>query len=239
MSFRLDRYSYQAEALPALLAIVPVALFIAAILPEGISLRGLFLKFSPFVALAALSFVASQVGADFGRRLEKRLWAKWGGPPTTRFLRHRNHEYNEITRRAVHDSLMRLGLKVPTVEEEAQDPKYSDECYAACTAELRRLTRNKRKYPLVHKRLIDYGFRRNMLGLKWIGLITAAVVSIMCASHILWNWDTAGLHGPLLVVGIISAGIEIAWLTLVNEGAVSLGSERYANTLLEASMSME
>ena len=222
-----------------MLAIVPVALFIAVILPEGLSLRGLVLKFSPFVALAALSFVASQIGADFGRRLEKRLWVKWGGPPTTRFLRHRNQEYNEITRRAVHESLIGLGFRVPTAEEETHDPKFSDECYAACTAELRRLTRNKRSYPLVHKRLIDYGFRRNMLGLKWIGLATAAAVSILCASHILWNWNAIGLNGPLLVVGVVSAGVAIGWITLVNERAAFLGAERYANSLLEAARDME
>lgn len=56
-----------------MLAIVPVAIFIAAILPEGMSLKGILLRFSPFIALAALSFVGSQIGTDFGRRLEKRL----------------------------------------------------------------------------------------------------------------------------------------------------------------------
>ena len=56
MSSRLDRYSYQAEALPTLLAIAPVALFIAAILPEGMSLRDLSVKFLPFIALAAFFF---------------------------------------------------------------------------------------------------------------------------------------------------------------------------------------
>ena len=235
----MDRYSYQAETLPTLLTIAPVALIVAVLLPEGMSLRGLFLKFTPFVALGALSFVASQIGADFGRRLERRLWAKWDGPPTTRFLRHGNSEFNAMTRRFVHESLRGLGLKVPTKEEQAQDSNYSDECYSACTAELLRRTRNRRKYPIVHKRLIDYGFRRNMLGLRWVGLILAASISILCASHIAWNWDTAGLNGPLLVVGIISAGVTIAWLTLVNERAVCLGAERYANTLLEAARDVE
>ena len=239
MSFRLDRYSYQAEALPTLLVIVPVALCVAAIMPEGISLRGLALKFSPFVALAALSFVASQIGADFGRRLEKRLWEKWGGPPTTRFLRHGNREYNQMTRRTTHERLTGLGFQLPTEEEEARDPKFADECYAACVAELRRLTRNQERHSLVHKRLIDYGFRRNMLGLRWIGLGTAVAVSLACAFYMWWIWDPAGLHVPLFGVGIVSAGIGIGWLTLVNEGAVALGAERYANSLLEAANGME
>ncbi len=239
MGFRLDRYSYQAEALPTLLVIVPVALFVAAIMPEGMSLRGLALKFSPFVALAALTFVASQIGADFGRRLEKRLWRKWGGPPTTRFLRHGNREYNQMTRRTIHEHLTGLGLHVPTTEEEAQDPAFADECYAACVAELRRLTRNQEGHSLVHKRLIDYGFRRNMLGLKWIGLVTAVAVSLVCAFYMWWIWDSAGLHGPLLGVGIVSAGTGVGWVTLVNEGVVVLGAERYANSLLEAANGME
>ena len=239
VSYRLDRYSNQAEALPTLLALAPIALFIAAILPEGLSLRGLFLKFSPLLALAALSFVASQIGADFGRRLEKRLWAKWDGPPTTRFLRHRNREYNQMTRRAVHGSLIGLGLQVPTEEEEDQDPELADEHFAACTAELRRLTRDKRTFGLVHKRLIDYGFRRNILGLRWIGLTIATAVSFLSALHIWWNWDAAGLNGTLLVVGIVCIGVGLGWITLVNEKAVSLGAERYANSLLETARDME
>ena len=203
------------------------------------SLRGLALKFSPFFALAALSFVASHIGADFGKRLEKGLWGKWDGPPTTRFLRHRNREYNHITRRTVHESLIGLGFQLPTEEEEAHDPVYADKCYAACAAELRRLTRNRDRFRLVHKRLIDYGFRRNMLGLKWIGLATAAAVSSLCVSHPFWNWNATGLSVPLFAVGIVSAAIALVWLMLVNERAVVLGAERYANALLESAIGIE
>lgn len=239
MVFRLDRYSYQAEALPTLLTIIPVAFFIAVLLPEGATLKDLLLRFSPIIALAALSFVASQVGADFGRRLEKRLWAKWDGPPTTRFLRHRNREYNEITRHVVHESMARLGFKVPTEDEEAHDPVGSDECYAAFVAELRRVTRDKRKYPLVHKRLIDYGFRRNILGLKWVGLGAAIAVSLLCAMHVLWKWDSAGLINLVSLVGAASVAIAIGWLLLVNEKPVSLGAKRYADSLLEAGIGLK
>ena len=239
VSYRLDRYSSQAEALPTLLAIAPVAFFIAVVLPEGMSLKGIFLKASPFLTLAAFYFVASQIGADFGKRQERRLWAAWGGPPTTRFLRHNNPEYNKVTRRNVHEILAKLGFSVPTPQEETQGPQDADERYAACVAELRRLTRDKEKFPLVYKRLIDYGFRRNLLGLKWMGLVTAATVSILCVVHLLWYWDTSGLEAPMLAVGIVSAGISILWLTVVNERTVSLGADRYANALLEAARDLE
>lgn len=97
--------------------------------------------------------------------------------------------------------MTRLGFNVPTEDEEAHDPDGSDECYAAFVAELRRTTRDKRKYPLVHKRLIDYGFRRNILGLKWVGLVAAVAVSLLSALHVLWKWDSAGLISPVLFVG--------------------------------------
>lgn len=239
MSFRLDRYSFEAEALPTLLAFAPASLLIAVNLPEEMTPVGVLLKVSPLVALAALSFVASQVGADLGKRLEDRLWARWSGPPTTRFLRHGNKEYNEITRRAVHEGLIALGFRIPTAEEQLQDPNSSDKIYSACTAELRRLTRNRKEYPLVHKRLIDYGFRRNMLGLRWIGLSIAVVVSLVCTLQILWFGSAPGSIGPLLFVGTVCAGLGVCWLTLVNEKAVSLGAERYAHTLLESAIDME
>ena len=78
-----------------------------------------------------------------------------------------------------------------------------------------------------------------MLGLKWIGLAIAAAVSILCASHLLWNWNAVGLNGSLLIVGIVSAGVGIGWITLVNEKAVSLGAERYTNSLFETARDME
>ena len=78
-----------------------------------------------------------------------------------------------------------------------------------------------------------------MLGLRWIGLATAVAVSLVCAFYMWWIWDPAGLHVPLFGVGIVSAGIGIGWLTLVKEGAVALGAERYANSLLEAAHGME
>ena len=118
------------------------------------------------VVLVPLSFLASQVGADFGKRLEKELWKKWSGPPTTRFLRHRNSEYNAISRELVHAKLKGFGLHVPTEREEKKDNIAADSHWEACTGELIRRTRNKRQYPLVFEGLVEYGYRRNLLGLR-------------------------------------------------------------------------
>ncbi len=239
MGSRLDRYSNQAEALPVFLVLVPITLFLTVVLPEGLSLKGLLIKSVPFVGLVGLSFTISQIGADFGKRLEKRLWEQWGGPPTMRFLRHNNPEYNEITRRHVHETLRRLGFYLPTSEEQSQNSAYADTCYEACTIELLRRTRNKTAFPLVHKRLIDYGFRRNILGMKRFGLAISVAVSLLCVWHIVSGWDAHSPNIPMVAVCVMTTVHILGWLTLVTENMVWRGANRYALALLEAARDLE
>ena len=78
----IDSYSTRARMFPVYVTISPVILAIAALVPKGLDLP---LAGAAAIVLVPLSFLASQVGADFGKRLEKDLWLKWGGPPTTRF----------------------------------------------------------------------------------------------------------------------------------------------------------
>ena len=239
MGSRLDRYSTLAEAVPVFLTVLPVTLFIAVILPEGLSLKGLFMKGAPFLVVVSGSFLASHIGADFGKRLEKKLWAQWGGPPTTRFLRHKSGEYNEVALIYLHGSLRKLGLNVPTLEEQIEAPVYADTCYEACTLELLRLTRDKTSFPLVYKRLIDYGFRRNVLGMKWFGVIASLATSSLCAWRSALAWDMQTLDVALVTVGVVSIGCLVGWLTLVTERVVWRGANRYALTLLEAARGLK
>ena len=240
MPHKLDRYSSEAEALPVFLAFLPLAALVSAIMPEGFTFQGVLLKVAPFIGSAGLAFVASQIGADFGKRKESELWAKWGGPPTTRFLRYGNQEFNEITRLKTHSNLRALGLNVPTLEEQQADPVLADEHYEACVAELRRLTRQKRDaYPMVHKRLIDYGFRRNLSGLKPIGAALALVVALVASVQIALAIRSDAYDGTTLAVLLTSGVWAIGWFALVGERAVSRAADRYAETLLEAARDLE
>ena len=83
--------------------------------------------------------------------------------------RHGNHEFNEVTRGRIHAKLRQLELHVPTREEQEQDQRAADTYYQSCTEDLIRRTRDSRKFPLVFKALTEYGFRRNLLGLKGFG----------------------------------------------------------------------
>ena len=236
MVINLDAYSFRARTLPVYLSISPAVLLLAALVPDG-------LKF-PLGGAAALvfvpiSFLLSQVGADFGKHLEKRLWRDWGGPPTTRFLRHGNREFNEVTRGRVHDKLHSLGLLVPTREEQEQDARAADKHYESCTEELIRRTRDQKKYPLVFKGLVEYGFRRNLLGLKTFGILIALASLAGTGWSTYTSWSAATPPAVSIVAGLITAGLLLAWMTWVTERTVKLAANRYARFILEAALDQE
>lgn len=237
MEIKFDTYSFRARVLPVYLTLVPIVLLLAALVPDGLKIP---LGGSAALVFVPISFFLSQVGADFGKRLEKELWRDWGGAPTTRFLRHGNNEFNQVTRGRVHDRLRAIGLHVPTLEEQEQDERRADEYFESCTEELIRRTRDEKKYPLVFKGLVEYGFRRNLLGLKVLGVITtvsgiAGATWSMCS-----GWSAADKPPTVsIVTGLISVGLLVAWVTWVTKRNVSLTADRYARFILEAALDQE
>ena len=236
MDINFDAYSFRARVLPVYLLLNPTVLLLAALVPDGLKLP---LGGATALVFVPISFLLSQVGADFGKHLEKRLWRDWGGPPTTRFLRHGNREFNEVTRGRVHDKLHSLGLLVPTREEQGQDARAADKHYESCTEELIRRTRDKKKYPLVFKGLVEYGFRRNLLGLKTFGVLIALASLAGTGGSTYTSWSAATPPGVSIVAGLITAGLLLAWMTWVTDRTVKLAANRYARFILEAALDQE
>lgn len=236
MEIKFDTYSFRARVLPVYLTLAPAILLLAALVPEGLKLP---LGGAAAVVFVPISFFLSQIGADFGKRLERSLWHDWGGPPTTRFLRHGNHEFNEVTRGRVHDKLRTLGLQVPTREEQEQDCLAADQHYESCTEELIRRTRDQKKFPLVFKGLVEYGFRRNLLGLKTFGVI----VAIASLAGAVWStyatWSPERIPAVSMVAGLITTGLLLAWIAWVTKSTVKLAATRYARFILEAALEQE
>lgn len=232
----MDSYNITARAFPVYLTVSPITLALISVLPEGFdwTLGGL----ASFVFLP-LSYLCGQIGGDLGKKLEKSLWQKWDGPPTTRYLRHGNSEFNTITRNRIHDQLRSMGHVVPTSEEQNDNPFDSDKYYESCVDQLISQTRDTKRFPLVFKGLKQYGFRRNLLGLKPFG-ISLTILSIL--AHIiipLSFWESDRSVALVTLTGILNIGILIAWLCFVSEYTVKLTAERYAKYLLEAAVVLE
>ena len=234
MTVGFDAYSLVARILPGYITIVPLTLPLL-LTPGGVQLS----LGAAALLLPVLYFIAYQIGRARGEKKEKQLWRKWGGPPTTRFLRHSNGEYDADKRKAVHEKLRHLGLKVPTIDEEERDPQSTDKCYGHCTFEIIRRTRNLETYPLVLRTLISYGLQRNLFGLKYIAIVIALLsLSISCIIAIFSQTPLVEL-GPTAFAILINLGLFLIWAFGVTETRVKFAAEEYAQHLFEAALNLD
>jgi len=237
VEIKFDRYTWRARVLPVYLTIAPALLAIAATLPEGLKLP---LAGASAVVFVPLSYFLSQIASDFGKRLEPALWKSWGGPPTTRFLRHDNHEFNAATRQRVHERLRALGLDIPTADQEEADRPRALELYESAVDELRRLTRDTARFQLVYKGNAEYGFRRNLLGLKTFGVTLSLVALAATGWALLHEWRAESVLAQVpVVIGLLTVGILLAWLVGVRSASVRITADRYARYLLEAALDLD
>ena len=232
----LDRYNLQARVFPVYITIAPVILALAAVLPEGLNLP---LGAAAAICFVPLAFLCAQVGADYGKRLEKPLWTKWGGPPTTRFLRHSNSEFNAVTRERLHGKLRSLGLNVPSADCQQRGPQTADAYWEACTEELIKRTRNHKRFPRVFQGLTEYGFRRNLLGLKPFGLPLCIVALLICLWKVYDGWDSQESVAVAVSAALLCSSLLVVWIVWVGENTVAISDNRYARFLLEAAQEME
>ena len=231
-----DEYAWRARAVPVVIAIAPalVALILLGT-PWHFALKGTTLAFG----ISATAWVLALTGGLPGKRLEQRLWNKQGGPPTVRFLRRGNKEYNQFTRCRVHAKLRDLGFDLPSSEEELHHPDTATLKWQSCVDELIRRTRNRDSFPLVFQNLTDYGMHRNMLGLKWPGIISslmAIVTGSWFTFHAIQN-EISPVE-PMTTL-VASLAIFIVWLGVATQRHLKTSDERYARSLLEATIQLE
>ena len=107
-------------------------------------------------------------------------------------------------------------------------------------AKLRRLTRDTERFPLVYKGNTEYGFRRNLLGLKKIGLSAAVVALGPSGWALLHGWNAENVILPVPAVAAFLTGcIAVGWLIGVRSTSVRITADCYARYLLEAALDLE
>jgi hypothetical protein len=116
-------------------------------------------------------YALASVARGRGKKLEEILVAKWGGMPTTIALRHRDKFLDGVSKQRYHTAITaKLGIAMPTAEEESASPDKADDIYVGATKRLRELTRSNKQ--LLLKENIAYGFHRNMLAMKPVGIVS-------------------------------------------------------------------
>lgn len=233
----LDSYNQRARLAPGLLLLAPVAITVLAL---GVHKQ-------PFIA-AAVSLLTAVGGAivlaslmgEQGRRIEKVFRVSWGGFHTSTFLLHTSAERSAAQRRAWRADLERVcGATLRTAAEEAQDRQAAIDEYDLLIGQVRARTRDSATFPLVAEENQNYGFWRNLLGVKKFGVWLSGIGLGVCLALLLMralSWTfVAELNWVSLALGVILCAIWLAgWLSVPSEARVRQAAERYAERLLEA-----
>ena len=245
MSF-VDPYTFRARVQPAFIAVLPLGTFLFALLPD---LPLFITAFCGLLGAAGVTAVVAQVGRELGSRKERNLWDSWDGPPTTRLLRHRRLPGDISLEPGLRQQVEEwIGYPLPTEQEEGACPEWADAQYGEAVRSLRDVTRYQAKFPLVFAENVNYGFRRNLWGLKPIGMPIA--VGLFFVSWTLLMLTTWGRPWPdpwwdvfvnpdsaaviRLAVAVVGTAFAAFWLIWVKPSWVKVAANAYALRLLES-----
>lgn len=232
-----DAYDLRARIAPIVLISAPVIVHAASV---GV-ISGSWSEASVIgLCAVALLTLMAQFGRDLGKRLEPRLFEKWGGAPTTQLLRRRDTRIDDATKQRIYAFLEAKvsGLSFPTRDEELSDPDTADTKYFTAVHWLRSKTADKAKFARLRDENISYGFRRNLFGLKWVGIAISGSVAVYLIGHaaLLGSLPEDIVRSPALYVAAAALIIEIL---IVSERWVEIAAFNYAYALINAAESLE
>jgi hypothetical protein len=235
----LDAYERKARLFPGLIVALPLLVPLVCVYgPRHPVLTSVVAVLGGCGAIYALSSVAR----GRGKRLEEKLVRDWGGMPTTIALRHRDTAtLDNVSKQRYHTLIAsKLQIDLPTSDQEAADPAAADERYKGATRRLRELTRGNKG--LLLKENIAYGFHRNMLAMKPIGILTAllgviyGLVICKALSFSPLAFQVINLAAPGLAAALtllVSAALLFAWTLYFDKAAVQRIGMAYAERLFE------
>ena len=229
-----DPYERAARLYPALLTLLPMLIALATSSVFGKPLATQLLTLS---GACGAAYLLANISRMLGKAQEEKLYAKWGGTPTTQLLRHRNEFIDAHTKQRHHAFLARkIKIDFPTSEQELAAPAAADEIYRAGVKWLLGKTRDKKRFVLLFKENISYGFHRNGYGLKWTGTLLGlgSIAWLVSATYVeaQGNWSALPLD-HLVTIGI-EVAITLTWAFYFSEPRVKQAAHAYADMLLRA-----
>lgn len=235
MNKLLDAYNLRSRLSPALLVLLPLFFGLLAWVP------GIKSATEPLMAgaiSAGVVFLLVAVSRDAGNAAQSKLVEEWGGYlPSVLFLRHRDSKIEGPTKSRYHAKIQALvdGLLLPSAGEEAADPQSADEKYQSACRFLLGATRDDKKFSVLKEQNMNYGFRRNLFGLRPYGIFFSAVATLACLLRIYFTYRAGQPFAPwpwfCLATSLVCA---ITYVVVVSKDFVRRGADAYALALLES-----
>ncbi|WP_055623550.1 hypothetical protein [Streptomyces sp. JHA19] len=236
----LDDYERRARLVPGLLAIFPLAILLSVLslrqLPTVSYVMGA-------VVLIGIPVVVADIVREQGRNAEKSLWASWGGPPTTAWLRLRDPSDNEVQRDLWRKAVAEVsGVELLTLRAERANPSRADQAIVTAVSQVRDRTRDIEKFQLLFNENRNYGFARNLYGVRWIGRGISLVGVLFVGAYMAWLW--LGRHQDAITAenlfGVASClALFIYWCVWPTPGRVQEAANKYAQQLLQSAVTLK
>jgi hypothetical protein len=223
-----DRYERKARLLPGLILAAVLALTMGAVLQEFATW---WMAASSVLGVEFLAAVIlGQLARARGRHAEAAMWKAWGGPPTTRWLRSWDQTCSDQQKSKWRGAIKRLtGLTLPASTPEQGRQDEVDRQIADATRQLRYALRGKPEAALLATHNEDYGFARNLCGVRWHWV----VLSVACVA----SCGVAFAFGLRPYLGLAISGAFTAASVLVARELpdyVRGCADRYAESLFAA-----
>ncbi|MEU6218930.1 hypothetical protein ABZ845_15610 [Streptomyces sp. NPDC047022] len=236
----LDAYERRARLAPGLLVLLPVNVALAVL---GLSKAPVVVSVLTALSLAGGPIVLAELVRHQGRKVQEKLWRSWGGSPTIQKLRLRQEGQNTLQRQNWRKAVSSVtGIALLSVRSERANPARANEVIEVAVGQVRSLTRDETRFPLVCAENRSYGFNRNLYGIRWAGRITALLVVLGVVAYMLWraNFDH---QPPLTHVNVFTLLATIVclvmWCVLPSQERMNSAAERYAYELLQAAVVLD
>lgn len=225
-----DLYFLRARVFPGLAAVVP-AIALAFTLASWKDFH--LAQVLGALGISALTYLFADYVRQRGQRLERGIFDSMGGKPSTAMLRHRDTQLDaEAKKRYVTFLAKEVGRAAPTASAEAKDPAAADAVYELYGNWLRERTSDSTAFRRLYSENVTYGMRRNLLGIKPIGLGINALCVIISAGITYYKYEQSKDFTPFLLMLIIAAVHLVYFLHVVTEDAVKEAAWRYARQLI-------
>lgn len=222
----LDSYELKARVAPGLVLVVPLMV-------DGLYAAPILSNWPVFTASSAvglaLLYALGLLVRSLGERVQPQLWTSWGGPPSTRMVRHRDNRFGDHLKDLIYQSLSgELSVDLLSDDEEAKNPSRADKEIEDAFRQVREYLRANDPHGLWTSHNAEYGFYRNLLGSRGLWSIVALGSAIFAALYGVRHGS--GPANPASLINAICFGFAIYLGWGVLPSATREAGEQYAES---------
>jgi hypothetical protein len=221
-----DVYERKARLSPAFVTILPAIVLILSLktgneswVPKLIATGGVG---------GVLIIALAQFASAAGNRFSDKFWPPKGGLPIVRWLRAADPDHSTAQKQQWYEAIKRLtGLDIPTTV--AANPIEENAIIADAALQVRSKLRGKAVAKMLDIHNQEYGFARNLAGLRWVMLGFSVIGGAGCGTA--WALDRGSAWGSLINGILLFIAVSMFfWLP----GYVERAGTRYAESFFPA-----